>query len=75
MCELMTCVHRWRLTEPNGPMADGKCSVCGEVRTSSFRNSELDPGQWKEIEAEKRKRKNRPIIRPRESGTVSGKAY
>lgn len=67
------CVHRWRLTEPNGPMSDGRCSKCGEVRASGFRNSELDPGQWKEIEAEKRR--NRPIVEKRRKGTVPGKAY
>jgi hypothetical protein len=29
------CVHHWRLTEPDGPIADGKCLRCGASRRFS----------------------------------------
>ena len=28
----MSCTHRWRLTEPNGPLADAVCCLCGAER-------------------------------------------
>lgn len=29
---MMECVHRWRLSEPNGPLADAVCRYCGAAR-------------------------------------------
>lgn len=26
------CKHYWILESPNGPMAEGKCKLCGEVK-------------------------------------------
>lgn len=32
------CVHRWRIDEPNGPLSNGVCSLCGAER--QFANAE-----------------------------------
>ena len=35
MITVAECVHHWVLEAPNGPMAKGRCSVCGEERDFS----------------------------------------
>ncbi len=39
------CVHHWRLTEPEGPVADGTCLRCGASRRFSnvFFGDAADP--------------------------------
>jgi hypothetical protein len=40
----MTCVHRYRLALPNGPVVTGLCRKCGERRTWPATPDEKAPG-------------------------------
>lgn len=40
-----TCIHRWLLEEPNGKMAEGRCSKCGKIK--EFKNT-MSEEMWKE---------------------------
>lgn len=38
-----SCTHRYRIAEPNGPLVEGVCQLCGNRRT--YRAAEAD-SKW-----------------------------
>lgn len=54
------CVHRWRIDEPNGPLAQGICSQCGARR--EFRTAPKDYSLY-EIESLRRGKSGRSHMR------------
>lgn len=32
---MTTCVHHWRIAEPDGPISLGRCNLCGAERQFS----------------------------------------
>jgi len=59
----VSCIHRWRLTEPDGPTSLGTCRLCGLTR----RFSNVFYGDADDLAAVRRRtrpyRERRPVRR------------